>query len=148
MIDITCGLARACLPNVCWYHRKQHGKLPLWKRWEQTILPLGVQNLLQDTSKYICILRQNLYGCRWLRASAAMKFIVLRNYRLVTTYGDQDIGQHWLRWWPAAWRHQVLTWHDVDMTLLANTFHSQHDSWGFPACHTFYLGQWSHNYIA
>ena len=28
----------------------------------------------------------------------------------VMLYGDIDLGQHWLRWWLAAWRHQASTW--------------------------------------
>ena len=28
----------------------------------------------------------------------------------VTSYGDRDLGQHWLRYWFVAWRHQAITW--------------------------------------
>ena len=33
---------------------------------------------------------------------------------LVTPYGDRDLGQHWLRKWLRAWRHQTITWTDID----------------------------------
>ena len=30
-------------------------------------------------------------------------------------YGDIDLGQHWFRQWLAAWRHQAITWTNVDL---------------------------------
>ena len=33
---------------------------------------------------------------------------------LMTPYGDRDLGQHWLRQWLVAWRHQAITWTNVD----------------------------------
>ena len=33
---------------------------------------------------------------------------------LVTPYGDMELGQHWLRQWLVAWRHQAITWTNVD----------------------------------
>ena len=35
---------------------------------------------------------------------------------LVTPYGDKNLGQHWLRWWLVAWRHQAVTWTNVDLS--------------------------------
>ena len=35
---------------------------------------------------------------------------------LVTPYGDLDLGQHWLRQWIVAWRHQAITWTNVDLS--------------------------------
>ena len=32
--------------------------------------------------------------------------------------GDIDLGQHWLWWWLAAWWHQVVTWTNVDFSLV------------------------------
>ena len=37
---------------------------------------------------------------------------------LVMPYGDIDLGQHWLRWWLVAWRHQAITWTNVDFTSI------------------------------
>ena len=34
---------------------------------------------------------------------------------LMTPYGDKDLGQHWLRQWLVAWRHQAITWTNVDL---------------------------------
>ena len=30
------------------------------------------------------------------------------------TYGNIDVGQHWLRQWLVAWRHKAVTWTSVD----------------------------------
>ena len=35
---------------------------------------------------------------------------------LVTPYGDRDLGQLWLRQWLVAWRHQAITWTNVDLS--------------------------------
>ena len=35
---------------------------------------------------------------------------------LVTPYGDRDLGQPWLRKWLGAWRHQAITWTNVDLS--------------------------------
>ena len=37
---------------------------------------------------------------------------------LVTPYGDSDPGQHWLRYWLVSWRHQAITWTNVDLSSL------------------------------
>ena len=31
---------------------------------------------------------------------------------------DRDLGQHWLRYWLAAWWHQAITWINVDFSLV------------------------------
>ena len=37
---------------------------------------------------------------------------------LVTPYGSRDLGQHWFRYWLVAWRHQAITWTNVDLSSL------------------------------
>ena len=37
---------------------------------------------------------------------------------LVTPYGGRDLGQHWFRQWPVAWRHQAITWTNVNLSSL------------------------------
>ena len=32
----------------------------------------------------------------------------------MTPYGDRDLGQHWPREWLGAWRHQAITWTNID----------------------------------
>ena len=29
-------------------------------------------------------------------------------------YGDMDVSHYWLRQWLVAWRHQAITWTNVD----------------------------------
>ena len=43
-------------------------------------------------------------------------FIKLSHCGLVMPYGDIDLGQHWLRYWLAVWRHQAITWTNVDLS--------------------------------
>ena len=40
---------------------------------------------------------------------------------LLTPYGDINLGQHWLRLWLAAWRHQAITWTNVDLSSVRST---------------------------
>ena len=40
----------------------------------------------------------------------------LTHWGLVTPYGGRDLVQHWLRQWLVAWRHQAITWTNVDLS--------------------------------
>ena len=42
--------------------------------------------------------------------------ICLTHCGLVTPYGDMELGEHRLRQWLAAWRHQAITWTKVDLS--------------------------------
>ena len=44
--------------------------------------------------------------------------IIITHCGLVMSYGNKYMGQHWLRWWLVAWRHQVFTWITVDLSLI------------------------------
>ena len=48
-------------------------------------------------------------------------FAILTHYGLVTPYGDTDLGQHWLRLWLVAWRHQAITWTNVDLSSVKSS---------------------------
>ena len=39
----------------------------------------------------------------------------------VFSCGDIDLGQHWPRQWPVAWRHQAITWTIVDLPLIRSS---------------------------
>ena len=43
---------------------------------------------------------------------------------LVTPYGDKELCQHLIRYWLVAWRHQAITWTNVDLSSLRS--HSIH----------------------
>ena len=49
------------------------------------------------------------------------RFDQLTHCGLVTLYSDIYLGQHWLRQWLAAWRHQAITWTNVDFPSLKYT---------------------------
>ena len=38
------------------------------------------------------------------------------HWGLATLYGVGDLGQHWFRQWLVAWRHQAITWVNVDLS--------------------------------
>ena len=40
---------------------------------------------------------------------------------LVTPYGSRYLGQHWFRQWLVAWRHQAITWTNVDLSSLKSS---------------------------
>ena len=42
----------------------------------------------------------------------------------MTPYGDRNWGQHWLKQWLVAWRHQAITWTNVDWSSVkSNDIH-------------------------
>ena len=43
------------------------------------------------------------------------------HYDLVTSYGDRNLRQHWLRQWLVAWRHQTITWTNVDWSSVKSS---------------------------
>ena len=57
---------------------------------------------------------------------------ILTHWGLVMPYGDIDLGQHWLRWWLLAWRHQSITWTILTyhkygpVTLIWGQFHKRY----------------------
>ena len=54
--------------------------------------------------------------CSW--TTAALLPPGLTHCGLVMPYGGIDWGQHWLRWWLVAWRHQAITWTNVGDSLM------------------------------
>ena len=48
-------------------------------------------------------------------------FLVLTHCGLVTPYGYRDLGQHWLKQWLVAWRHQAITWINVDWSSVKSS---------------------------
>ena len=43
---------------------------------------------------------------------------VLTHCGEVTPYGDIGLGQHWLRYWLAAWQHQAITCTNINFSLV------------------------------
>ena len=46
---------------------------------------------------------------------------MLTHCGLMTPYGDTNPGQHWLRKWLVAWRHQAITWTNVDLSSVRSS---------------------------
>ena len=44
--------------------------------------------------------------------------VQLTHCGLVTPFGTRDLGQHWFSQWLVAWRHQAITWTNVDLSSL------------------------------
>ena len=58
--------------------------------------------------------------CSSFEDQAPIEFIyrgpILTHCGLVAPYGNMELGQHWLRLWLVAWRHQAITWTNVDLS--------------------------------
>ena len=51
----------------------------------------------------------------WLVPWKAAEYYILTQRVLVTSYCERDEGQHWLMQWCVIWRHQAITWSNVDL---------------------------------
>ena len=60
-------------------------------------------------------------GQRLCLVEVAWGPIDLTHCGLVMPYGDRDLGQHWLRSWLVAWRHQAITWTNVDWSSVKSS---------------------------
>ena len=59
-----------------------------------------------------------MYLFRYIFFGGEGGYRILIHYYLVLLYGDIAQGQHWLRWWLVAWRHQAITWTNVVFSLV------------------------------
>ena len=65
-----------------------------------------------------------------MEAPIILPIIFLTHCGLVTPYGNRDLGQHWLRWWFVAWRHQAITRTNVDLSsVTSKDIHLEEISW-------------------
>ena len=91
--------------------------------------------LISRLWNHILCLKSFAWTCKLIITTAA-PMNLMTNYRLpsdnqlgvkeelahcglVTPYDDRDLGQHWFRQWLAAWRHQAITWTNVDLSSIA-----------------------------
>ena len=51
----------------------------------------------------------------YTRLMFAVSCSELTHCGLATPYGDKELSQHWPRKWLVAWRHQAITWTNVDL---------------------------------
>ena len=43
---------------------------------------------------------------------------ILTHCVLAAPYGDMYLGSYWLRYWLVAWRHQAITWTNIDLSSM------------------------------
>ena len=79
--------------------------LMIRRTWGSTIVKCCKVSNQQDLS-----LELTDHSVSWLHLAE----LLLTHCGLVTPYGDMELGQHWLRQWLVAWRHQAITWTNVD----------------------------------
>ena len=66
------------------------------------------QNMAQTRD---CVIRKPYYSF------AKLDMLLIRELihcGLLMPFGDRDLDQHWLRYWLVAWRHEAITWTNVD----------------------------------
>ena len=71
-------------------------------------------DLLQNLSIMYVPLEERTVLC-------ANHYNILTHCGLVTPYGVRDLGQHWLRQWLVAWRHQAITWTNIDLSSVRSS---------------------------
>ena len=49
--------------------------------------------------------------------NADLRNCSLAHWVQVTPHDDIDLGQHWLRQWLISWRHQAITWTNIDFMI-------------------------------
>ena len=52
--------------------------------------------------------------------SMTYPFPSLINAAIEERYVNRDLGQHWLRKWLVAWRHQAITWTNIDLSSVSS----------------------------
>ena len=57
--------------------------------------------------------KRHFFFISWNNFRMTRVNVKLTHCGLVTPYGDIDLGQHWLRKWLVAWRHQAINWTNV-----------------------------------
>ena len=70
----------------------------------------------QETADYL-----NYWWLVYGRIYASLGLNELTHWGLVTPFGDLDLGQRWLRYWLVAWRHQAITWTNVDLSSVKSS---------------------------
>ena len=71
---------------------------------------------LDDMIAVLCSKHQkDLLTKKEARDKQVIAIFGLTHWGLLMPYGDIDLGQHWLRLWLDAFRHQAITWTNVDL---------------------------------
>ena len=89
-------------------------KISLGSNWQYP--SIGLDNSLA-TNKQHAIIWPNAEPIHW-RKYLSLDKDELTHCGLVTPFGGRDLGQHLFREWLVAWRHQAITWTNVDLSSL------------------------------
>ena len=128
---------------ICISRLVDNGLLPVWSKaifWTNAglllIRPLGTnssENWIKIHFSITCIRKIYLKNiiCEMASVLSLLPCVNKCNTSrvnslwLVTPSGVIDLSQHWLRIWLVAWRHQAITWANVDLSVSQITF-----TWG------------------
>ena len=109
--DISCGISKNVMVKPCVYYVYYMGKNIQYIWWYATVR-------LNTQSTSFQMIYSDVTPCV-----------------LVTLYGDTDLAQNWLRQWLVAWRHQAITWTNVDLSWVRSR--GRHQSEGqIWTCHS------------
>ena len=89
-------------------------------RWNKHIHNIITQRVVKHISDNKMMLRGSRPSVATelstIRHDFSLRLLWLTHCGLVTPYGDIDLRQHWFRQWLVAWRHQAITWTNVDLS--------------------------------
>ena len=74
-----------------------------------------------DVIVYLILFSNSVESQLMLQNTIMLWEYVVTHCSLVTPYGDRDLGQQWLRLWLVAWRHQAITWTNVDWSSVKSS---------------------------
>ena len=88
----------------------------MWRHFNAARLHGAFRNLLFQFTHKKSWFSESTESQRVVLLFALRTCLFLTHWGLVTPCGDRDLGQHWLRLWPVAWRHQAITLTNVDLS--------------------------------
>ena len=104
----------ACYRQACW---------PISMSPYGVARPQWVKSLAPERSYFTSIFSNPFYK---------LSGVWLTHCGLAVSYGDIDLDQHWLRSWCVAWKHQAITWINVDLSLKVFCGIHKKCSWAVP----------------
>ena len=105
-----------CLHQTIWNSNKNHSQKIPWGAVLNNTFTRIIPRMSSANGRRCYIVTPVFIGWVHTQNVAWFKFH-LTHWGLVTPFGDIDLGQHWLRWWLVAWRHQAITWTNVDLSV-------------------------------
>ena len=89
------------------------------------VIWLNIELIFHTIIVHILNSRLQIYNAilpsRTVQMMPSCLMFFLTHCGLMTPFGDRDQGQHSLRQWLVAWRHQAITWTDVDWSSVKSS---------------------------